>query len=260
MKTEELNERAWDEENRKGNWWTRPVSGEEIEEARKGNLHIWLGPEKMLPESWTGRIGQRVLCLASGGGQQGPLLAATGRDVTVVDISERQLECDRRTAGENGLALKTVKDDMSTLSSIPSLSFDTVLNPVSLNFVSAPGKVFTQVSRVLKSGGTFMFSVANPAMYLFDVKALERGRMKIRYTLPFSSIHSLSERKRRKMERDCDTFEFSFTLDMIFSSLISSGFVIDGFFSEKSGFEPVDSFIQDCYLTVSATKTKDLSL
>ena len=35
--------------------------------------------------------GLKVLCLASGGGQQGPILAAIGADVTVFDNSQGQL-------------------------------------------------------------------------------------------------------------------------------------------------------------------------
>ena len=37
---------------------------------------------------------KKILCLASGGGQQGPILAATGADVTVFDNSTKQLEKD----------------------------------------------------------------------------------------------------------------------------------------------------------------------
>ena len=38
--------------------------------------------------------GTALLCLASGGGQQGPVLAAAGADVTVFDTSPRQLGRD----------------------------------------------------------------------------------------------------------------------------------------------------------------------
>ncbi len=34
-----------------------------------------------------GYKGKKVLCLASGGGQQAPILSATGADVKVMDIS-----------------------------------------------------------------------------------------------------------------------------------------------------------------------------
>ena len=49
--------------------------------------------------------GRRVLCLAAGGGRHGPLLAAAGADVTVVDLSPAMLEVDRRVAASRGLTL-----------------------------------------------------------------------------------------------------------------------------------------------------------
>ncbi len=42
--------------------------------------------------------GMKVLCLAAGGGRHAPLLVRAGGNVTVVDISERQLSLDRRGA------------------------------------------------------------------------------------------------------------------------------------------------------------------
>src|SRR5258708_23879626 len=47
----------------------------------------------------------RILCLASGGGQQGPILAAAGAQVTVFDASAGQLAQDRYVAEREGLAL-----------------------------------------------------------------------------------------------------------------------------------------------------------
>ncbi|MDQ0256328.1 2-polyprenyl-3-methyl-5-hydroxy-6-metoxy-1,4-benzoquinol methylase [Evansella vedderi] len=50
--------------------------------------------------------GLKILCLPSGGGQQGPILAAAGADVTVIDISKKQLEQDGKVAKRDGLTLK----------------------------------------------------------------------------------------------------------------------------------------------------------
>lgn len=245
---EKLNQSAWDEEVRRNNYWTRPAGGESISLARSGQLRLTLTPDGFMPESWTKRIGTDVLALAAGGGQQGPVLAASGRNVTICDISQAQLEQDRKTAATFGLELRTVNTSMNDLSMLEDESFDTCINPVSLNFVDSLSPVFSEVRRILRPGGTFMFGIANPVMYIFDVKALERGKMKIRYTLPFSSCTSLSDREKRKMAEAKDTFEFSHTLGSVFSSLFSAGFVIEDAYTSPSTFEPVDSFIQDCYL------------
>ena len=252
-----LNERAWDLEVEKGNHWTRPVSSRSIDKARSGCIEMTLTPNRLVPASWCERLGRDVLALASGGGQQGPLIAASGRNVTVLDLSSRQLEQDERTAEANGLSLRTVKADMADLSAFGDGSFDSVVNPVSLNFHPDIDEVYSQVHRVLRPSGLFMFAVANPIMYMFDVGKLEKGRMKIRYTLPFSSQGSLSPAQRRRMARRGDTFEYSHTLETIIGHLCRTGFSIIDFYSDTSDFEPVDSYVQDCYIAMLCIKTDD---
>ena len=79
------NRKAWDREVEKGNEWTQPVSSEVIAEARRGRWQIVLTPTKPVPAEWYPPLpGADVLCLASGGGQQGPLLAAAGANGTVL--------------------------------------------------------------------------------------------------------------------------------------------------------------------------------
>ena len=252
---EKLNSMAWDEEKERNNWWTRAVSRDETDKARIGSFSISITPVKKLPQHWMEKIIGKVLALASGGGQQGPLLAAAGYDVTVVDISQKQLEQDKAVAERDNLEIRTVRASMNDLSMFDTDEFDTVICPVSINFVEDCGKVFQQVSRVLKEGGRFMFGTANPVMYIFDVAKLEKGRMKIKYTLPFSAMRSLSVKERNRLMKDRGTFEFSHTLDSVIGGLCTAGFIIDDFYSDTSGFEPVDSYIQDCYLAFSAVKT-----
>ena len=87
------NSEAWDREVESGNVWTKPVSPELIQKARAGQWEIFLTPAKPVPNDWFPELeGLRVLCLASGGGQQGPILAAAGARLTVFDNSRKQLE------------------------------------------------------------------------------------------------------------------------------------------------------------------------
>ena len=83
------NERAWDKRSENNDQWSIPVSEEEIADAKKGNWSIFVTPVKRVPRNWFPEEmkGKKILCLASGGGQQGPVLAATGADVTVFDNS-----------------------------------------------------------------------------------------------------------------------------------------------------------------------------
>ena len=54
--------------------------------------------------------------LASGGGQQAVILAATGAEVVSFDNSDEQLAKDRFVAKRDSLELKTIRGDMVDLS------------------------------------------------------------------------------------------------------------------------------------------------
>lgn len=106
--------------------------------------------------------GKRVLCLASGGGQQSPAYALLGADVTVVDLSVEQLERDQHAAAHYGVSITTQQGDMRDLSFLPAAAFDLVDHPYSLNFVPDARIVFEQVARILKPGGIYRVMCANP--------------------------------------------------------------------------------------------------
>jgi hypothetical protein len=96
MNVTEFNRFAWDRQVERGSEWALPVSPTEIAAARAGQWRIILTPTKAVPHNWLPALRDlNVLCLASGGGQQGPILAAAGAKVTVFDNSPRQLEQDR---------------------------------------------------------------------------------------------------------------------------------------------------------------------
>ncbi|MYJ79566.1 MAG: SAM-dependent methyltransferase, partial [Caldilineaceae bacterium SB0670_bin_27] len=94
-----FNRTAWDRAVERKSRWTVPVSEETITAARRGEWEILLTPSKPVPLAWFPNFqGAEILCLAAGGGQQGPTLAAAGESagarVTVFDNSPRQLAQD----------------------------------------------------------------------------------------------------------------------------------------------------------------------
>ena len=106
--------------------------------------------------------GRRVLCLASGGGQQSAAFALLGAHVTVYDLSDAQLERDREAAVHYGVSIETVQGDMRDLSHFPDDSFDVVWHPYSINFVPEIDRVFAEVTRVLRDRGLYHLHFANP--------------------------------------------------------------------------------------------------
>jgi len=106
--------------------------------------------------------GQRVLCLAAGGGRQGPLYAAAGGHVTVLDISDAMLELDRQVAAERRISLRLVQGSMNDLSMFRTAEFDLVIQPVSTCYVTDIIRVYQQVARVLRSDGLYISQHKSP--------------------------------------------------------------------------------------------------
>lgn len=68
--------------------WGTPVDHGTFLRALAGDWRIVLTPRKPVPRSWFPPLeGTRVLGLASGGGQQMPILTAAGARYTVLDYS-----------------------------------------------------------------------------------------------------------------------------------------------------------------------------
>lgn len=247
MNTEEVNAEAWNREVEKNNYWSRIVDEESIEKARKGELELRITTEKFVPSSWTENLKKKkVLVLCGGGGQQTPLLSAYGASVTSLDISPSQIEQDRKALEKYNLTAELVVRSALTLPFADN-SFDAVINPISLNFISDIETVYSEIDRVLKKGGYFMMGIANPVLYLFDEKKQER-KLVVKYTLPFSADKSLSKKERDKIIKNGGTLEFSHTLETIIRPLLKKGFVLLDFFSDRALSEPTDSFISDAFL------------
>ena len=183
-----------------GNEWTRPVRPEVISRARAGDGSVVLIGTKEVPRDWfpVELAEVDVLCLASGGGQQGPVLSAAGAAVTVLDNSPRQLDRDREVADREGLALSTVLGDKRDLSTFGDNSFDVVFNPVSNVFCPDLAPVWGESFRVLRPGGILMSGFLNPDIFIFDVTALdEAGQLIVRHQLPFSTLDLPDEERQR---------------------------------------------------------------
>ena len=118
---------------------------------------------KVDPKKLLGNVQDRdVLCLAGGGGQHSAAFSLLGARVTVVDISDGQLQRDRETAAHYGYTIRTFQGDMRHLDMLEDNSFDLVSQPYSLNFVPDCREVFSEVARVLRIGGSYWFMAANP--------------------------------------------------------------------------------------------------
>lgn len=243
MDIRKYNRIAWDRQVEHGNQWTIPVSKEIIEAARQGQWEIILTPSKPVPKKWFSELKDlNILCLASGGGQQAPILAAVGAKVTVLDNSPKQLQQDRLVAERESLPLATVEGDMADLSMLSDESFGLIVHPVSNCFVPDVRSVWAEAYRVLRRGGVLLSGFVNPVTYLFDYELVERTHiLQVKYALPYSDVIHLSEEARQRYIDDRVPFEFSHTLEDQIGGQLDVGFVITGLYEDGYGEEMNDA-------------------
>jgi ubiquinone/menaquinone biosynthesis C-methylase UbiE len=147
----------WDRWVENGKSYTQPLSHEQFLKYKEQDLEIALTIGKSVPKSWFERLpGNKILGLACGGGQQGPILAAHGYEVTVMDFSEKQLKGDRLVAKRENLEIKTVRSDMTEDFPFENSSFDGIFCPVSNCFIDSLEKTWRECQRVFKTKGLMM--------------------------------------------------------------------------------------------------------
>ncbi|MGI2335440.1 MAG: class I SAM-dependent methyltransferase [Dehalogenimonas sp.] len=250
----EYNRKAWDHQVKSGNKWTVPVTEDTIQKAFNGDWQIVLTPTIPVPRDWFPPVkGAKVLCLASGGGQQGPVLAAAGACVATLDNSPSQLNQERLTADNNGLEIQTILRDMRNLEIFGDNTFDFIVHPVSNVFVPDVNAVWKESYRVLRDGGVLLSGFMNPSVFLFDWRLAENtGELRVKYPLPYSDENDLEESEKQDKIKNGEPFDFSHTLNDQIGGQIKAGFVIDGFYEDRSSPEdndPLEPYMATCIAT-----------
>jgi len=247
------NRKAWDNYVDEGeSEWTKPVSPEIIAQARQGIFSILLTEQKPVPREWFPQLYELdTLCLACGGGQQGPVLAAAGAKVTVFDNSPRQLDQDRSVAEREGLEIRLVEGDMRDLSAFEDESFDFIFHPVSNLFIHEIRPVWREAFRVLRPGGTMLSGFLNPIFYIFDFEKAEQGTLEVKYKLPHadSNYPDLVE----KLVAAGDALEHSHSLTDQLGGQTDAGFHIIGLYEDYHTGTAISDFTPT-YIATRALK------
>jgi SAM-dependent methyltransferase len=257
MKYLQHNRRAWNKESREGSAWCSPVDSETIRRAQSGDWQIILTPRLPVPRPWFGNIaGKRVLCLASAGGQQAPILSAAGAKVVSFDLSEEQLAKDQLVAGRDGLLLACVQGDMADLSCFDDEQFDLVFHPASNVFVPDVLPVWKECFRVLRPNGVLLSGFMNPVVFLFDHEEAKRtGKLEVRYQLPYSDVTNLPPALLQEKIGRGESIEFGHSLDALIGGQLQAGFLIAGLYEDK-WFDDTWLFSRYCPICIATRSIK----
>ncbi len=214
------NRRAWDRLAEQGAALARPAADEAF-----GDPRGWLGATADGRAWIPARLdGMEVLCLAAGGGKHGPLYAAAGARVTVVDLSPAMLALDRAVARERRLDLEIVEGSMDDLGMFRGGRFDLVIHPVSTCYVPDVAPVFAAVARVTKPGGLYVSQHKAPASLQASLEPGGSGR----YELRVGTAHPdpLPPAPPSRL-REAGTQEFIHSLSALLGGICRAGFAIE---------------------------------
>ena len=226
------NKERWEELARANVVYSRPYLDLNRHSAREV-----IDPEGMVKELQ----GKDVLCLASGGGQQSAAFALLGAKVTVLDISELQLERDQQAGRHYDVRIETQQGDMRDLSRFGKAAFDIVYHPYSLSFVPNARQVFREVARVLREDGLYHLQWHNPFTEGFHEDDWDGRGYPLR--LPYidgaeivlDDPHWEIGSGNGTSTRVVGPREFRHTLSAVVNGLVAKGFVILGVWEEAGG-------------------------
>lgn len=188
------------------------------------DIHGWIGRDLQ---------GKRVLCLGAGGGRHGPLYAAAGASVTVVDLSPKMLELDRAVAKQRGLLVQTLETSMDDLSALAASSFELVVQPVSTCYVPDVIKVYEEVARVTVAGGLYISQHKQPVNLQASAAMAAQGR----YVLiePYFRSGPLPDAPEGSLHREPGCVEFLHRWEDLLGGLCRSGFVLEDLLEPRHG-------------------------
>lgn len=252
----DYNREAWNRQSNSGDSpWCQPVDPETIAAARRGEWEVILTPQIAVPKAWFGELkGARLLCLASGGGQQAPVLAAGGAVVTSFDASEEQLAKDQLVAEREHLDVELEQGDMADLSRFDDSSFDIVFHPVSNVFAQDVRPVWRECHRVLRDAGRLLSGFMNPCFFLFDHDDIEQGgSLTATFRLPYADQSDLPAEQLRARMAAGEAMEFSHSLDDQIGGQIAAGFSIHGFYEDRWDSEatPLNEYMPTSIATLA---------
>ena len=227
------NAAAWDRLAKAHDALASPACDEAFTDPRN-----WLGTGGPADRPWlpSSLMGLEVLCLAAGGGKHGPIYAAAGASVTVVDLSASMLDLDRQVARERKLHLELIQSSMDELTMLKNDYFDLVIHPVSSCYLPTLKQVFSEIVRVCRPGGLYMSQHKSPRSLQSSLQPNLNGRYELLFPECQSADNSgaLPPAPPSRL-REAGTDEFVHSLTDILGGICRAGFSIEDFFEPNEG-------------------------
>ena len=173
-----------------------------------------------------------VLDLACGEGYNTRILARKGVKVTGVDFSEKLIRFAKQEEDKDKLGICYKVMDAAELVEFPNNHFDLVTCFMSLQDIRDFKKAISEVARVLKEGGRFIFSIPHPC---FEKIRLDKHDRKISATERyFGAMEYTVDWDMERLTKHFRTTSFHRTLTDYFDALYKSKLLVKRFAEPRS--------------------------
>jgi SAM-dependent methyltransferase len=243
---------AWNKWSREGVGYTVPIKHGGFIRAKTTELEIFLTPGRSVPRDWFPELkGLNLLGLASGGGQQMPVLIAKGAICTVFDNSFAQLAAEKKVAKREHYQIRVAKGDMASILPFKDGSFSLIFNPVSTCYIRNLEPLWKECFRVLTPGGILMTGFSVPITWAFDSSDKSVEEIRIVNKLPFDPI-TLAE-VGGELQLDHGSLQFSHSLEAQLNGQLKAGFRITHILEDTDNWSPIGQYIP-LYMLTRAVK------
>lgn len=228
MKYQDINSKTIDRWCDEGWEWGQPISHETYMDAVNGKWDVLLTPTKPVPHDWFLPFkGCKILGLASGGGQQMPIFAALGAEVTVLDYSKRQLEKEVMMSKKEGYNIRIVRADMTEKLPFEDGEFDLIFSPVSFVYVEDIEPIFKECYRILRPNGVLLCGLDN------GVNFISNNEDVIENQFPFNPLKNKDQYKMLQ-DDDCG-IQFSHNMEENIGGQLKAGFTLVDIYDDYNG-------------------------
>lgn len=209
--------------------WGQPIDHDTFVRAQAGDYTLLLTPTVPVPRAWIGDLtGKKVLGLASGGGQQGPILTALGAEVTIIDFSDQQLASEQLVAKREGYRITTIQADITQPLPFADDTFDLIVHPVSNVYMEHVLPIWQEAARVLKPGAEILSGLDNGVNFMAD-----NDEEHIINQFPFNPL--IHPEQMAQLEADDSGVQFSHTLVDQIGGQLKAGLQLRDLYEDTNG-------------------------
>ena len=203
---------------------------------------------------------KQLLDLSCGEGYNTRILARRGARVIGVDFSKQMIRLARQRERRDGLGIRYYVSDAADLKELGSERFDVVTCFMALMDIERYEEAISQVARVLKRNGRFVFSIIHPCFECGDTVGGERlaewkyeegkenGAEGQALHLEVSKYFGIAECKvlwdMPRLVKPFQTTSFHRTLTDYFQALHKSGFVVTRLVEPKPTSKGISEYPQ----------------